>query len=245
MVAIMPAQDHNFVHNRLIGFKYNDLRMFNMIIPVEKLFFLFLSVCLPFFSTRATLQRCGSGTGDWSRDMIFCVAFQLMQYWSIQLSGRLLLIFLLIHEPGVLSAWPTFTHSCSVCISFCVGLLLKNTCLIGVALELVAGRGSAVAQIIRTVANKVYNLVFMVGDAKNGCRGSMVVEAFAAGTTVKVPFQSVGKGQFKSASFKAISDRTRITFYSSFYHQKIDEEIVYSMVLGRGISMNIKKPQAK
>ncbi|CAI9103029.1 OLC1v1001443C1 [Oldenlandia corymbosa var. corymbosa] len=93
------------------------------------------------------------------------------------------------------------------------------------ALELVAGRESAVAQIIRTVPNKMYNLVFMVGDAKNGCHGSMMVEAFAAGATVKVPFQSVGKGQFKSASlkFKAISDRTRITFYSSFYHQKIDD----------------------
>ncbi|KAF2293433.1 hypothetical protein GH714_001791 [Hevea brasiliensis] len=93
------------------------------------------------------------------------------------------------------------------------------------AVELVAGRESAVAQILRTIPNKVYNLTFTVGDAKNGCHGSMMVEAFAAKNTFKVPFESQGKGRFKTLSFKfkAISARTRITFYSSFYHTRIDD----------------------
>ncbi|KAK3003289.1 hypothetical protein RJ639_020008 [Escallonia herrerae] len=93
------------------------------------------------------------------------------------------------------------------------------------AVELVAGRESAIAQIIRTVPSKVYNLTFVVGDAKNGCHGSMMVEAFAAKETLKVPFKSEGKGKFTTASFKfkAISARTRLTFYSSFYHTRVDD----------------------
>lgn len=93
------------------------------------------------------------------------------------------------------------------------------------AVELVAGRESAIAQVLRTVPNKSYNLTFTVGDAKNGCHGSMMVEAFAAKDTLKVPFKSEGKGRFKTASFrfKALSPRTRITFFSSFYHTRIDD----------------------
>ena len=93
------------------------------------------------------------------------------------------------------------------------------------AVELVAGRESAIAQVLRTAPNKFYNLTFTVGDAKNGCHGSMMVEAFAAKDTLKVPFKSEGKGRFKTASFKfkALSPRTRITFYSSFYHTRIDD----------------------
>ena len=93
------------------------------------------------------------------------------------------------------------------------------------AIELVAGRESAIAQIIETVANKYYKLSFTVGDAKNGCHGSMVVEAFAAKETLKVPFESQGKGGFKNASFKfkAISATTRITFYSAHYHTKLHD----------------------
>ncbi|KAJ8748804.1 hypothetical protein K2173_011360 [Erythroxylum novogranatense] len=93
------------------------------------------------------------------------------------------------------------------------------------AVELLAGRESAIAQILRTVPNKFYSLSFAVGDAKNGCKGSMMVEAFAAKDTVKVPFTSQGKGTFKTASFKfkAIAARTRITFYSSYYHTRIDD----------------------
>ncbi|KDP43556.1 hypothetical protein JCGZ_16843 [Jatropha curcas] len=93
------------------------------------------------------------------------------------------------------------------------------------AVELVAGRESAIAQILRTIPNKVYGLTFSVGDAKNGCHGSMMVEAFAAKDTFKVPFESQGKGKFKTVSFKfkAVSARTRITFYSSYYHTRIDD----------------------
>eukprot|EP00268_Persea_americana_P043768 TRINITY_DN4406_c0_g1_i1.p1 TRINITY_DN4406_c0_g1~~TRINITY_DN4406_c0_g1_i1.p1 ORF type:complete len:367 (+),score=69.60 TRINITY_DN4406_c0_g1_i1:45-1145(+) len=93
------------------------------------------------------------------------------------------------------------------------------------AVELVAGRESAIAQVIRTIPNKLYNLTFVVGDAKNGCHGSMLVEAFAAKETAKVPFHSNGKGGFNvgSLKFKAIAARTRITFFSSFYHTKVND----------------------
>ncbi|XP_071721727.1 protein TEEBE-like [Rutidosis leptorrhynchoides] len=93
------------------------------------------------------------------------------------------------------------------------------------AVELVAGRESAIAQILRTIPNKVYSLTFDVGDARNGCHGMMTVEAFAAKETLKVPFNSRGKGEYKTASFKfkAVSARTRVTFYSSYYHTRIDD----------------------
>ena len=58
------------------------------------------------------------------------------------------------------------------------------------AIELVGGRECAIAQIIRTVPNKSYLLTFTIGDARNGCNGSMMVEAFASKETIKVPFES-------------------------------------------------------
>ncbi|XP_010937268.2 protein TEEBE [Elaeis guineensis] len=93
------------------------------------------------------------------------------------------------------------------------------------AVELVAGRESAIAQVIRTIQYKYYNLTFVVGDAKNGCHGAMQVEAFAGNSTVSIAFLSHGKGGFKAASLKfmAISSRTRITFYSFHYHTRRDE----------------------
>lgn len=93
------------------------------------------------------------------------------------------------------------------------------------AIELVGGRESAIAQIIRTIPNKFYNLTFAIGDAKNACNGSMVVEAFAAKQTLKVPFASNGKGEFITASlkFQATSNRTRLTFYSANYHTKLHD----------------------
>uniref|UniRef100_A0ACD6A6H2 Uncharacterized protein n=1 Tax=Avena sativa TaxID=4498 RepID=A0ACD6A6H2_AVESA len=95
------------------------------------------------------------------------------------------------------------------------------------AVELVAGRESAIAQVIRTVPNRAYNLSFVVGDAKNGCHGSMLVHAFAGNVTQKVPFESTGKGGFKPASvrFVAAGIRTRVTFYSSFYHTKVTDGV--------------------
>ncbi|KAJ6921852.1 hypothetical protein NC652_015715 [Populus alba x Populus x berolinensis] len=90
------------------------------------------------------------------------------------------------------------------------------------AIELVAGIESAIAQVIRTIPGKFYNLTFTVGDAKNACHGSMMVEAFAARETLKVPYVSQGKGGYKTAilRFQAISATTRITFYSAYYHNK-------------------------
>ena len=90
------------------------------------------------------------------------------------------------------------------------------------AVELVAGRESAIAQEIRTVPHESYNLTFVIGDANNGCHGAMMVEAFASNATAKVPFHSKGNGMFLAASlpFKAMGNRTRITFYSSYYHMK-------------------------
>ncbi|GJS91333.1 galactose-binding domain-like protein [Tanacetum coccineum] len=93
------------------------------------------------------------------------------------------------------------------------------------AMELVGGRETAIAQIIRTVPNKAYSLSFIIGDAKNDCHGSMMVEAFAGKETLKVKYESQGKGGFTTASlkFKATSTRTRVTFYSSFYHTKLND----------------------
>ncbi|KAK1259800.1 hypothetical protein QJS04_geneDACA010241 [Acorus gramineus] len=93
------------------------------------------------------------------------------------------------------------------------------------AVELVAGRESAIAQVIRTVPGRSYSLAFVVGDAKNGCHGSMLVEAFAGKETLKVPFKSGAKGEFKSAvlKFKATEERTRLTFFSSYYHTRVDD----------------------
>ncbi|XP_019150105.1 PREDICTED: uncharacterized protein LOC109146909 [Ipomoea nil] len=92
------------------------------------------------------------------------------------------------------------------------------------AVELVAGRESALAQVVRTRPGKVYDLYFSVGDANNACEGSMVVEAFAGKLTLQVPFQSKGKGVSVRAKhrFTAISSRTRVRFLSSFYHMKSD-----------------------
>ncbi|KAJ7951858.1 Protein of unknown function, DUF642 [Quillaja saponaria] len=92
------------------------------------------------------------------------------------------------------------------------------------AIELVAGRESAIAQQVITTIGKVYVLSFAVGDAKNACAGSMVVEAFVGKDTVKVPYQSKGNGGFVRAKlrFKAVSTRTRIMFFSSFYHMVSD-----------------------
>ncbi|GAA0150472.1 hypothetical protein LIER_37121 [Lithospermum erythrorhizon] len=92
------------------------------------------------------------------------------------------------------------------------------------AVELVAGRESALAQIVRTIPGKFYSLTFSIGDAKNSCHGSMVVEVAAGKAVVQVPYTSAGKGGFihSQMKFKAVSTRTRIRFLSSFYHMKSD-----------------------
>ena len=90
---------------------------------------------------------------------------------------------------------------------------------------------------------RVCNMKFTVGDAKNGSHGSMMVEAYAAKDSLKVPFKSQGKGKFKTVSFKftAIENRTRITFYSSFYHTRIHN---YGSLCGAVIDHFIVYPVA-
>uniref|UniRef100_A0A803MHD5 DUF642 domain-containing protein n=1 Tax=Chenopodium quinoa TaxID=63459 RepID=A0A803MHD5_CHEQI len=101
------------------------------------------------------------------------------------------------------------------------------------AIELIGGRESAIAQIIYTKPNVSYLLTFKVGDAKNNCPGSMEVEAFGGKENVKVHFNSEAKGGFTTASlkFQAISDRTRITFWSAFYHTRLDYGYMCGSVL--------------
>ncbi|KAG6788894.1 hypothetical protein POTOM_004972 [Populus tomentosa] len=92
------------------------------------------------------------------------------------------------------------------------------------AVELVAGKESALSQIVKTIINKIYVLTFNVGDTRNSCVGSMVVEVYAGKDRTQVPYESKGKGGFKRAKFvfKAVSNHTRITFLSSFYTMKSD-----------------------
>ena len=92
------------------------------------------------------------------------------------------------------------------------------------AMELVAGKESAQAQVVHTVPGKVYTLTFAVGDASSDFQGSMVVEAFAGKDTIKVTFESKGKGGYKRAvlRFPAVSPRTRVMFLSTFYTTRVD-----------------------
>lgn len=92
------------------------------------------------------------------------------------------------------------------------------------AIELLAGKESSISQVVKTVEGRLYALSFAIGDASNACEGSMVVEAFADKNTVKVPYESKGKGGFKRAvlHFTAESTRTRLMFYSTYYHMKSD-----------------------
>ncbi|KAK1282481.1 hypothetical protein QJS10_CPB22g01069 [Acorus calamus] len=93
------------------------------------------------------------------------------------------------------------------------------------AVELVAGKESVITQTARTVAGRVYTLTFSVGDARNACAGSMVVEAYAGKGTVKVPYESKGTGGSKRAvlRFVAEAERTNIVFFSTYYHTRSDD----------------------
>lgn len=95
------------------------------------------------------------------------------------------------------------------------------------AVELLAGKESAIAQVVRTIPGKIYALTFSVGDANNACEGSMIVEAFAGKDTIQVPYESKGKGGFKRAvlRFRAASRRTHIMFFSTFYTMRTDASL--------------------
>lgn len=92
------------------------------------------------------------------------------------------------------------------------------------AIELLAGKESAIAQVVKTVPGKLYALTFAVGDASNSCEGSMIVEVSAGKDTIRVPYESKGKGGYKRSLMKfiAVKDRTRIRFLSTFYTMKSD-----------------------
>lgn len=111
------------------------------------------------------------------------------------------------------------------------------------AVELVAGKESALAQVVRTVPGRVYTLTFSVGDAANACEGSMVIEAYAAKGTVKVPYKSKGKGGFKRGvlKFTAIAERTRVVFLSSFYHSKTDGSLC-GPVIDDVVLVSVRRP---
>lgn len=93
------------------------------------------------------------------------------------------------------------------------------------AVELLAGKESAIVQLVTTVAGKAYALSFLVGDGNNKCNGSMIVEAFGGRETVKVPYESQGNGGFKMGklTFTATSARSRIAFFSTYYHMRSDD----------------------
>ncbi|KAG8100344.1 hypothetical protein GUJ93_ZPchr0013g33827 [Zizania palustris] len=88
------------------------------------------------------------------------------------------------------------------------------------AVELIAGREGAIAQVIRTAPGRAYNLRFAVGDARDGCEGAMLVHAIAGNATAAVPFASRGGGGARHASLRFVASgrRTRVTFFSSYYH---------------------------
>ncbi|XP_062214886.1 protein BIIDXI-like [Phragmites australis] len=114
------------------------------------------------------------------------------------------------------------------------------------AVELVGGSESALVQEVRTVPGWSYRLSFAVGDAADGCAGSMVAEAYAARATVRVPYESKGTGGYKRAvlDFMAIANRTRVVFQSTFYHMKADGTLCGPVVDDASLVGLRKKPAA-
>ncbi|EMS63053.1 hypothetical protein TRIUR3_01734 [Triticum urartu] len=92
------------------------------------------------------------------------------------------------------------------------------------AVQLVFGAESALVQEVCTVPGVSYRMEFSVGDAADGCTGSLAVEAYAAGGRVTVPYESQGTGGFTRGvlEFTATEDRTRVVFVSASYNMKSD-----------------------
>ncbi|XP_008775036.1 uncharacterized protein LOC120108717 [Phoenix dactylifera] len=114
------------------------------------------------------------------------------------------------------------------------------------AVELVGGKESALAQVVRTVVGRVYTLSFSVGDAGNACAGTMMVEAFAARSTVKVPYDSKGTGGFKRAvlRFTAEAERTRVVFLSTYYNTRTDGSLC-GPVVDDVTLLSVRKPSRR
>jgi hypothetical protein len=68
---------------------------------------------------------------------------------------------------------------------------------------------TALVQDVRTVPGRPYRLEFSAGDR---CVGSLAVQAYAARGSVKVSYQSQGKGGYQRGAleFTAIADKTRM-----------------------------------
>ncbi|EMS51358.1 hypothetical protein TRIUR3_26274 [Triticum urartu] len=89
------------------------------------------------------------------------------------------------------------------------------------AVELVAGVEVALVQEVQgTVPGRSYRLTFSVGDARNGCVGSLGVDVYAARERLRVSYVSRGTGGHKCGKleFTAIADKTRVVFQSSNHH---------------------------
>jgi len=95
------------------------------------------------------------------------------------------------------------------------------------AMELKGGKESVIAQVARNIPGKTYVLSFAVGDAGDSCKGSLSVEAYAGKDSVKVSYESKGKGGSKRASLKfvTLSIRTHIVFLSTFYIVRSDDHV--------------------
>ncbi|KAK8449088.1 hypothetical protein SEVIR_7G159401v4 [Setaria viridis] len=80
------------------------------------------------------------------------------------------------------------------------------------AVELVSGVETALVQDVGTVAGLPYRLEFSAGDAGDGCAGAMTVQVYAGRGSVRVPYQSQGKGGHKRGvlEFTAIANQTRV-----------------------------------
>ncbi|EAZ31211.1 hypothetical protein OsJ_15311 [Oryza sativa Japonica Group] len=74
------------------------------------------------------------------------------------------------------------------------------------------------------VPGRSYRLEFSVGDAGDGCVGSMSVQAYVSHGSVKVPYESQGRGGYKRGvlEFTATDKRTRVVFVSMAYTMKPD-----------------------
>ncbi|KAL6650958.1 hypothetical protein ACP70R_009883 [Stipagrostis hirtigluma subsp. patula] len=93
------------------------------------------------------------------------------------------------------------------------------------AVELVSGVETALLQEVSTAPGWPHcRLEFSVGDAGDGCVGSMTVQAYAARGSVKVPYESEGKGGWKRGvlEFTAAANQTRVVFVSMAYSVKPD-----------------------
>ncbi|PAN38867.1 hypothetical protein PAHAL_7G203100 [Panicum hallii] len=90
------------------------------------------------------------------------------------------------------------------------------------AVELVSGMETALVQDVVTVPGRPYRLEFSAGDAGNGCAGAMTVQAYAGRGSVRVPYQSQGKGGHTRGAieFTAVANQTRVVFVSMAYNMK-------------------------